>query len=47
MRTWREVRNFASQKFLLTPDPWQPLITSSKVNVVECFCLYCLSEMIG
>jgi len=36
MRTLREVRNFASQKFRLTPDPRSPLVCVYFAVVYEC-----------
>jgi len=43
MRTWCEVRNFASQKFRLTPNPVQctPLVITSTL-----FCMFICSQKI-
>jgi len=43
MRTWRKVRNFASQKFRLTPvgDVNQPILNSPK-NLRQVKCDYTL-----
>jgi len=36
MRTWREVRNFASQKFHLTPNIFHNVIVSVPCQQIFC-----------